>query len=58
MIRKSQKKIRRFTDDVLPKELKNSIRRMAKDVTQEVVRKVLAQENHRSRFTDPSASKD
>lgn len=36
------KKIRRFTEDVLSKEIKASIQEMAKTITQDISRKTLA----------------
>lgn len=38
---KKKKNIRRFTEDVLSKELRASIREMATSVSQEVARKVM-----------------
>lgn len=41
MARQRKNKIRRFTDDVLSKELKASIKEMARSISQEVARKVI-----------------
>ena len=40
--RRYKNKIRRFTDDVLSKELRLSIREMAKNVSREITKKVIA----------------
>lgn len=37
-----KKNIRRFTEDVLSKEMKASIREMAKNIAQEVTRKMIS----------------
>lgn len=39
---KLKRRIRRFTDDVLSKELRSSIHEMAKNLTREMARKVAA----------------
>lgn len=51
-------KIRRFVDDVLPLELKNSIRQMTQRISQDVARKVLATEHERNRPPHLNVNKD
>lgn len=52
-----KRSIRRFTDDVLPKELRNSIRETAKKTNKEITKKVFASGRRFGRW-NPSTESD
>jgi hypothetical protein len=51
-----KRSIRRFTDDVLPKELCNSIRKTAKKTNKEITRRVFASGRRFGKWYPPTAS--
>jgi hypothetical protein len=54
--RRLKRSIRRFTDDVLPRELRNSIRETAKRTNKEITSKVFASSRRSGRWATVTES--